>query len=156
MLPLRLRSRPAASTTYTRSRYPSPLASGLEISRAASLQALALLCRAAVRICHAARRSCCQQVCLTTLSACGLDQIQPEAHRSKRKPPHFWSLLRGQFQRKVPLRPYRRACLLRGCIANIEKSFLAPAWAVLRPNCKTGQLQEAILVYAASLEPVGG
>ena len=28
------------------------------------------------------QRSCCQQVWLTTLSACGLDHIQPEAHRA--------------------------------------------------------------------------
>ena len=150
MLPLRLRSRPAASTTYSQ----GPIGPG-KPARPTVCKHFRFLAETpggfAVRlVALVAGKLADYALGLRPRPHTAGDPSGPKSH------PHFWSLLRGQFQRKVPLRPYRRACLLRGCIANIEKSFLAPAWAVLRPNCKTGQLQEAILVYAASLEPVGG
>ena len=60
-----------------------------------------------MRICHAARRSCCQHIGQTTPPACGLDQIQPETHWSKKNAAVLLLLLQACFP------------LLRGQIANL-------------------------------------
>ena len=73
-----LRSQPAASAKYTR--YPL----GLGNMRAPAFAPLPVFGRNTGRVRRAARCSCCRQICLTTLSACGLGHIQPETHRARK------------------------------------------------------------------------